>query len=574
MTRPSSADEFPQYYPDATATSFDPDSTVLPITELPGYVHDSGGPFEPPNLPQPVEHFSDATMSPHAAGEPEPFTGFSEPAAEASQRPAPQVTPQPAPMPEPVAHPKTHVPETSAEVNEPPAPEQGHSLPDPDWFVDLPLDQKYELNSILRSTDRLYNHGASMSEEDKALIIEQTGIELKEFLRQNKLSKHELIELFEARGLMSSTDKAVLNATQEPKFRIRLPRWRSKTQSTEAVATDSEQDEILPIEVDPDSGKITSRWDAWKVINKAQRDELARRLGLDKTVQIGNLEVGRGRLIGGILGAVALGATVLTAITLLRQGDTSAVEAASGGTGGGLDSDTSSTLPETTTPETSDTATPSSPIDTPTSQPPESPLPDADTPDTPPAGPDVNTAPAPTTERVTVEAGDTVYGLGHERGLTDTQIANGIEDGSIKAYDGMGNQVNVHDIQPGYDVDFNANATPAPAETPVLPPAAEVQPDIPAGSEAIQMEQGGTLSESVQDWLEQHGKADNVHNATEVVMNYNQSLGINLNGDTAHNLHSTNIGGQAVATLNGQPIQMPPEAMFDQMMAALESSQE
>lgn len=277
-------------------------------------------------------------------------------------------------------------------------------------------------------------------------------------------------------------------------------------------------------------------------------------------------------------------------MAMVRQGDTSALEASSGGTGGGLDPtqsqsggapataptteavptttpDTSSSpLPETTTPDVSDTTT---------APPTDSSAPDpevSDVPDTPPIDQDTNPA-----NQVTVETGDTVYDLGSERGLTDTQIANGIEGGSIKAYDAQGNEVNVHEIQPGYTVDFNvdtAGTTSAPVPTDVPAPPTEAQPEIPAGSEPIHLEQDGTLSESVQDWLEQHGRTDDVDDATQAVMNYNQGLGISLDEDTAHNLHSTNIGGQDVATLNGQPIQMPPEAMFDQLMHALESTDE
>lgn len=589
MTGQASANHFPGYESDPTAIPFTPDSTVLPITDLPGYVHEPQEYVEPLPPLHPVERFSESTFSGATVGV-DP-TGEAR-ASEHPDFPAPQLVP----VSQPAASPDLPPAEVPAAVGEP-APELPPLPPKPDWYNDLPWDEKSELGSILASMDQLYHNP-----DEAVLQAEDVVYEVRRFLKENGLAKNDFAQLLESKGWKSETDMAVLAAIPDRRFKIKLPR-RSKVKSAEAPVSDSDPYDILPTEIDPDSGKITSRWDFLKVVNKARRDELAHRMGLDKTVRIGNLEVKRGRLIGGILGGIAVGATIMTAISLLKQGDISALDASSGGaSGGGLDptqaqgggqssaapttteaipttdaapDTTTSPLPETTTPEASDTAMPTSPIDTTGAQPPDTSAAPTDAPDTPPAGQDTNVAPTPT-ERVTVEVGDTVYDLGNEHGLTDTQIANGIEDGSIKAYDSAGNQVDVNDIRPGYTVDFNADATPtppAPTEAPV-PPATEIQPEVPAGSEPIQMKGGGTLSDSVHDWMEQHGKTGSIDDATQAVMDYNQSIGIDLDWGTAHDLHSTDIGGQSVATLKGQPIQMPPEAMFDQLMDALETKDE
>jgi LysM repeat protein len=223
---------------------------------------------------------------------------------------------------------------------------------------------------------------------------------------------------------------------------------------------------------------------------------------------------------------------------------------------------------------------PAAPADT-QSQPGSSAPSPADT-DAAPATPDTAGAQPPHTT-ITVEAGDTVYGIGHEHGLNNTQIANGINDGSVKIFDHNHNPVtNINHIEPGYTVEFTPDATPVtapatPADVPAAqqggtqtPGVAEVHSAAPP-PDAISFKQGDNLGGSVQDWLQHNGRGGaNLHDATEAFMNYNQNMGINLNWDTARQLQATNLGDNAVATLYGTPIHTPPQAIFDQLMAQAE----
>jgi hypothetical protein len=573
----SPSDNFPHSYPsefysDATAAPVEYDDNVLPITEFPGYVPEPGDEFEPVAAPS-TEYFPNPTFQDTATEHATPL-------------------PQPRPVVEPVANAFAPTPVEEAPVSAPAPAENAPRPPAPDWYENLSLTDITDLTMLLRDMDSIHHKEADAP--DQADVV----YGLRQFMKEQGLTRSDFAALLESKNWHGPTDIKILNSL--PKRRLKRPSGRSKAQTSEEntpIDTDNNPDANLPVEIDPESGKVTSYLDFLKVANKAQRDEIAMRLGLDKTVRIGNLEIKRGRLIGGILGAVAVGATAMTIITLLRHGDTSSLQATTGGTGGGgvdptqahghgSGHSTSSALPTTTeaaptsssapnttsssvdtTTTTTGTTTPttSSPVDTPPSSPSDPSIPDV------PAGPDAAPAPSPSTH-VTVEVGDTTYGLGHEQGLTDTQIANGINDGSIKAFDAQGHQVNVNDIQAGGSVDFNVDTASAPTPTPNAPvqPPVDVQPDVPAGSESVHMKQGGTLSDSVQDWMGQHGKSGTLHDATQAVIDYNRSLGIDLDWDTAHNLHSTNIGGQDLATLNGQPIQMPPEAMFDQLMDAIE----
>lgn len=224
---------------------------------------------------------------------------------------------------------------------------------------------------------------------------------------------------------------------------------------------------------------------------------------------------------------------------------------------------TEATTTTTTNPTTSTTTpTPSSP-NTSGSLPadPSDPGNPGTPPDAGPADPNVNGE--PTVNSRTVQPGDNVYKIGaREEGLDSNQISEGLRDGSINAYDHGGNLVaDPGKIQPGYTVEFTT-----PATTPPLP---EVAP-----ADAVILGDGGTLSDSAPDLLEGAGKpitGENVHNATEAIMMYNQeTYGIDLTWESAHDLHSVNIDGNTVAVLHGQVVHMPPIGMLDELMARAE----
>lgn len=195
------------------------------------------------------------------------------------------------------------------------------------------------------------------------------------------------------------------------------------------------------------------------------------------------------------------------------------------------------------------------------------------TPDTPPPGPsNPNTgggAGNPNTggggggptnfDHKTVQAGDNVYKMGREQiGLDNSQIEEGIRDGSITAHHQDGSVVkNLNKLSIGDTVDF--------ANPPTTPPLPDTVP-----SDALTVGQGGTVSDTAPYLLKDAGmpvNTGNIQDATEAIFLFNQDMGIvGLDWDTAHLIHSTYIDGASVATFHGQVLHTPPVAMMEELM--------
>lgn len=334
--------------------------------------------------------------------------------------------------------------------------------------------------------------------------------------------------------------------------------------------------------------------------------ELANRSSIARRV----LEHKHGRkIIGGLLVAAAIGATIWGAYHFAKTGDTGMAPAPTGSMDPSVVPSTENVLPwdmsgqegpsattsvsptaETATPPatTSSVETTSTPIPkdihnpdgvptptadvtaspptteaTPTSYPTDINNPDGIAPAESPAAVEPAEAPrdindpdevgskfAPGAEsagkRAVIELGSSVYETAQQQlGLSGTEVANALNDGTLHVMDASGKPVaNIDMVRPGDYLTLDTL------------PAQEVAP-----AEAVRMNpNGGTLIDSVHEMMEAN-KMDtspsNLQHVTEAVMEYNRNLGVPLDWNTAKSIQVSTVNGVPIAELNGQALRMP-----------------